>query len=381
MSAATPAASVVVGGTRSNRLLLDAYANPGVAAGWPLGDWSAVLGAARRSRTLGHLAIRRRDAPSPDRLDPRLQGHLRAAQFAVRYQNQMIRRELIELGDALRDAQAPVVLLKGAAYIAAGLPLCEGRLASDIDLLVEPTALATVERLLRSAGWQAKPLADHDERYYREWSHELPPFTHPARGIEVDVHHSITPAMRGAGVDTGALVAASVALEFHGHRRFRALQPVDQLIHCAIHTFKDSDLSLRLRETMDFDLLWRHHSARQPAQFAAALVARALELGQQRPLWWAIHFARRWLGAPIPADALATLPAPRARTVRAMDWLADRAMLPGARMERSGLDRLAAVVLLARYHYNRLPLAKLLPHLLEKSRRRLLEPKQEPDAP
>lgn len=381
MSAATPAASVAAGGTRSNRLLLDAYADPDAAARWPPGDWPAVLGAARRSRTLGHLAVRLRDASAFDRLDPRLQGHLRSAELAVRYQNQMIRRELIELADALRDAPAPVVLLKGAAYIAAGLPMAAGRLASDIDLLVEPAALAAVERLLRSAGWQAKPLTDHDERYYREWSHELPPFTHPARGIEVDVHHSITPAMRGTGVDTARLIERSVEVEFDGHRRFRALQPVDQLIHCAIHTFKDSDLSLRLRETMDFDLLWRHHGARRPLELSRELVARAIELRQQRPLWWATHFARRWLGTPIPPDTLSMLPAPSARAVRAMDWLADRAMLPGTHVERSGLDRLAAVVLLARYHYNRLPLSKLLPHLLEKSRRRLLQPKEEPDAP
>lgn len=371
----------VAGGSPANRRLLDAWAGPEAAAQWPLERWPAVLGAARRSRTLGHLATRLHDASVFARLDTRLQGHLRSAQLSVRYQNQMIRRELFELGEALRDAAGPVVLLKGAAYIAAGLPMAEGRLASDIDLLVDSTALTDVERRLRSAGWQAKALTDHDERYYREWSHELPPFTHPARGIEVDVHHSITPAMRGGGVDTARLIGRSVEVGFDGHRRFRVLQPVDQLIHCAIHTFKDSDLSLRLRETMDFDLLWRQHAAQRPLELSRELVARALELRQQRPLWWAIHFARRWLASPIPADTLSMLPAPAARTVQAMDWLADRAMLPGAQVERSGLDRLCAAVLLARYHYNRLPLAKLLPHLLEKSRRRLLQPKEDPDAP
>jgi hypothetical protein len=66
------------------------------------------------------------------------------------------------------------------------------------------------------------------------------------------------------------------------------------------------------------------------------------------------------------------LPAPSPRAVVTMDWLADRAMLPGDRMERTGLDRLAAIALLARYHYHRMPLSRLIPHLLEKSRRRML---------
>jgi hypothetical protein len=75
------------------------------------------------------------------------------------------------------------------------------------------------------------------------------------------------------------------------------------------------------------------------------------------------------------------LPAPGPGTIRLMDWLADRAMLPGERMERTGLDRLAAIALLARYQYNRLPMSKLIPHVLEKSRRRLLQPKEEPANP
>ncbi len=223
-------------------------------------------------------------------------------------------------------------------------------------------------------------LSTYDDRYYRQWSHELPPFTHPERGIEVDVHHSITPAMRGPGIATERLIERSIEVEFDGHRRFRVLQPVDQLIHCALHTFKDSDLSLRLRESMDFDLLYRHYVELNP-QLPDELVARAIELNQARPLWWAIHFARRWLGSPIPERTLEMLPAPSAATVRVMNWLCDRAMLPGLRMERTGLDRLAAIALLARYQYQRLPLTKLIPHVLEKSKRRLLQPKEQPDAP
>ncbi len=277
-------------------------------------------------------------------------------------------------------AGGQIVLLKGAAYEACNLRLAGARLASDVDVLVPRSDLSAIERQLQSAGWKAKEVNDYDQRYYREWSHELPPFAHPERGIEVDIHHAITPAMRGPGVDTDRLIDKSIEVEFDGHRRFRVLQPVDQLIHCALHTFKDSDLSLRLRESMDFDLLYRHYVELNP-ELPDELVARALELNQARPLWWAIHFVRRWLGSPIPESTLEKLPAPSASTVRVMNWLCDRAMLPGLRMERTGLDRVAAIALLARYQYQRLPLTKLIPHVMEKSKRRLMQQKEQPDAP
>jgi hypothetical protein len=273
-----------------------------------------------------------------------------------------------------------IVLLKGAAYDVYGLPLVQARLASDVDLLVRRADLEGLEKTLLGAGWVSAKMNDYDDRYYRQWSHELPPFVHPDRGIEVDVHHAITPAMRGSGIDTEKLIEKSIEVEFDGHRRFRVLQPVDQLIHCAIHTFKDSDLTLRLRETMDFDLLYRHYRELD-ADLDDKLVARAIELGIPRPLWWSIHFARRWLGSPIPERLLEELPAPSKGTVRVMNWLCDRAMLPGPRMERTGLDRLAAIILLARYHHQRLPMTKLIPHLLNKSSRRLMQPKEEPGGP
>lgn len=359
--------------------LLALYARPSTAPERSLRDWQAVLGASRRSRVLAHLSLRLAQAGVEGAIDRRVLGHIRSVRYVVRHQRQMIRWELHELAHALRAVPGPIVLLKGAAYIAGELPLATARLAADVDVLAVRRHLPEIEQGLRNHGWRAAELVDYDERYYREWSHEIPPLTHPERQLEVDVHHAITPAMRGAGIDTEKLIEKSVAVEFDGCRRFRVLQPVDQLIHCALHTFKDSDLALRLRESMDFDLLYRHYAERDP-ELPDRLVARAIELEQPRSVWWSIHFARRWLGSPIPERTLAELPSPAAATVRAMTWLCDRAMLPGARMERSGLDRIAAMVLLVRYHHHRLPLAKLLPHLLEKSKRRLLQPKEAPDA-
>lgn len=362
----------------ATRALLGLYACPASAPDAPGHVWSEVLGATRRSRTLGHLRLKLSLSGEAERIHERAQTHLASVAMLIAHRRRLLRRELAELGRATASIDGPIFLLKGSAYEALGLPLASGRLAADVDLLVDRLRLPVIEQALFAAGWLPQEMDDYDERYYREWSHELPPFKHPARGIECDLHHSITPAMRGQGVDTAKLIEKSIEVEWDGHRRFRVLQPVDQLIHCALHTFKDSDLTLRLRESMDFDLLYRHYAAAD-ATLPEQLAARALELGQARPVWWAVHFARRWLGSPIPESVLQALPAPSPATVRVMEWLCDRAMLPGPRLERTGLDRIAAMALLTRYQYQRLPLSKLIPHVLEKSRRRLLLPKDAPE--
>ncbi len=359
--------------------LLRSYRNPESAARLAAARWTEIVGAARRTRSLAHLAHRLERAGVLDSLDPKVAGHMHSAQVAVRHRRALLRWELDEIAHALEPLGQTVVLLKGAAYEVAGLPLSRARAAGDVDLLVPAARLRDVEQRLRECGWDAQELSVHDERYYRDLSHEIPPLSHPERGVEVDVHHAITPSLRGPGIDTAKLIAASVEVEFDG-RPFRVLQPIDQLIHCAIHTFKDSDLTLRLRETMDFDLLYRHYCELDPG-LDDRLVARAIELGFARPLWWSIHFARRWLGSPFHERTLQELPRPSQATVRVMNWLCDRAMLPGSRLERGGLDRVAAVALLARYHHQRMPLTKLVPHLLEKSKQRITQPKEEPGGP
>ncbi|MCL4747829.1 MAG: nucleotidyltransferase family protein [Burkholderiaceae bacterium] len=360
--------------------LLWSYRSPESAAQIAPARWTEIIGAARRTRSLGHLAHRLERAGVLESLDPKVAGHMRSAQVAIRHWRALLRWELDEIAHALAPGGLRLVLLKGAAYEVAGLPLSSARAAGDVDLLVPSTTLRDVELRMRECGWDAQQLSVHDEHYYRDLSHEIPPLSHPERGIEVDVHHAITPSLRGTGVDTSKLFAASVPIEFNGHRLFRVLQPVDQLIHCAIHTFKDSDLTLRLRETMDFDLLYRHYRELDP-DLDDRLVVRARELGLPRPLWWSIHFARRWLGSPIPERTLRELPRPSGATVHVMNWLCDRAMLPGLRLERGGLDRLAAVALLARYHRERMPVSQLVPHLLRKSKQRIMQPKVEPGGP
>ena len=53
----------------------------------------------------------------------------------------------------MAEVGVKLVLLKGAAYILGELPAGEGRLISDIDLLVPEKDLARAEEILCEYGW------------------------------------------------------------------------------------------------------------------------------------------------------------------------------------------------------------------------------------
>lgn len=368
----------------ATRALLALYADPSSALSISPAQWSAILGSARRSRSIGHLALRLAQAGVLHDVPQRVLEHFESAAFVVRRQRQRLRWELFELADALRAYGGPVILLKGAAYEVQSLPLARARLAGDVDLLVPRVDIEEVERRLSSRGWRSAELGDYDERYYREWSHEIPAMMHPDRGLEVDVHHSIGPALPGDSAAVAGLVGASREVSWQVlpgrpiERRFRVLQPIDQLVHLAIHTYGGSDLSLRLREVMDFDLLFRTYCGPVPDGLgegsveATGLLDRARELGQARAMWWTLHHARRWLGTPVDSAMLTGSGRPWRAAVAAMDWMSDRSMLPGVRQRRTSAEFAAELALLTRYQWQRLPVRRLVPHVLHKVRRRLL---------
>lgn len=374
------AAAVAVGSAvRATRLLCSLWAQPGCAVKLSPDDWREILGAARRARCLGHLGSRLASAGALHLVPPRVVDHLESTTVLVARRRRALRWELRELAEALDTLPHPVVALKGAAYEIEGLPLALARYVSDTDLLVPLEGLAAVEARLKSHGWVSAELSDYDERYYREWSHEIPPMVHPSRAMEVDVHHSIAPGISGDSDAARSLIRDSLPVRWtlpgvgRPCDRLRVLSPVDQLVHLGIHTFAGSELSLRLREVMDFDLLYRHRCIEQGSLDANDVLARAAALNASRPVYWMLHFAARWLGTPV-AEALRHASArPGAMVRRVMEANVDRAMLPGERLRRSHSEFAAEMALLGRYQWQRLPLRRLVPHLVEKGRRRLLE--------
>jgi hypothetical protein len=343
---------------------LRAVREPQIAVAWPLAEWQRVVRLGRRLRLLARLAESLTAAGLIDRVPPAARRHLIAELRLSRWRTAAMVWTLKRVATMLGGASYPLVLLKGAAYIGQDLPLASGRLPSDLDILVPLAHLQEVQTRLMECGWSEPELDLHDRRYYHEWSHEVPPMTHPLLAVELDLHHNILPPVGRTRVDAAALLQR---LQPSKWAPWQVLDPVDQVLHSAAHLFLDSEARDRIRDIVDLDGLLRHFGT--VPGFWDRLPERAQALGLAEPLAMACHFATRWLGTPVPRttlEAVASIGPPAWRRA----WLypvMERILTPTEPDDPpSRRQALAAGIQLARYHRQRMPLRLLLPHVWHK---------------
>ncbi|HVA14591.1 MAG TPA: nucleotidyltransferase family protein [Stellaceae bacterium] len=330
---------------------------------WGDADWDLAIRQARRGGLLARLEAQLRRHDLLHEVPPAPRAHLDAARILAMKHRADVARELRAITAALAPLGVPVILLKGAAYAAVDLPPADGRLFGDIDVLLPRDRLAEAERLLIRAGWNGAKTDAYDQRYYRDWMHELPPLQHERRQTAIDVHHTIVPPTSRFAVDGKRLRDAAVAVV--GAADLAVLAPADMVLHSAVHLFTEGEFGRGLRDLCDLDLLLRHFAARDP-HFWDGLAARAVSFALERAMHYALRFAACLLETPVPDRLLAIgAPAPLAEAV--MDRLFARALRPP---HPSCADRLTAPALFLLYirgHYLRMPLGLLMPHLFRKA--------------
>ena len=259
----------------------------------------------------------------------------------------------------------PLVLLKGAAYELARLPIAEGRVFSDLDILVPREELENVESVLMLAGWATTTRSVYDQRYYRRWMHELPPMQQINRGTLLDVHHAISPLSGRIRVDSKAMLDAVVPVD--GYDGLYVLSPVDMVLHSATHLFQEGELDHGLRDLLDIDGLLRHFGARPG--FWDQLVPRARAIGLTRPLFYGFRYASMMLKTPIPRPVLdaAQEGGPKPPLLGLMDALYLRALRPNHPTCSDHWTPIARWMLYVRAHWLRMPLPLLAYHLARKA--------------
>ena len=287
--------------------------------------------------------------------------------------------EIRLIGQALAGLGLPLLLLKGGAYAAAGLPPAAGRMFSDIDILVPEERLPQVEAALMANGWVSTLHDAYDQRYYREWMHELPPMSHILRQTAIDVHHSILPRTAAQRPDARLLRAAARALQGESAPPGAAiLAPLDMVLHSATHLFADGEFDKGLRDLWDLHRLLTHFGQHEPG-FWEALPARARQLELQRFMFYGLRYSSLLLGTKVPPAILAAL-APEGPPLP-LQWLMDalftRALLPHHASCRGAGGKVADFLLYVRGNWLRMPPLRLARHLFHKA---LLTPKNSRNA-
>lgn len=340
--------------------LLRALREPQSMARFDADTWDRLVRQAAAAGLLGRLGALAQRSGIARELPIGVQRRMLALLTVAEQQRRSVRWELVQLSRTLAEIDGPVLLLKGAAYAAASLAPAPGRLFGDIDLMVPKAQIDATESALMLDGWVSSHHSAYDQRYYRQWMHELPPMTHLHRGTVLDLHHNLLPETARIATRPDLLAAAAVPLD--EFPRFAVPAPCDLVLHSATHLFHEGEWSHGLRDLVDLDALLRDFGA--APGFWEALITRASCMNLGRPLFYGLRYCQRILATPLPADLLQRCPSrPGPLAVATMDRLFLAAFSTAHASCRLPGWRAASMALYVRSHWLRMPLHLLLPHL------------------
>lgn len=346
-------------------ILVRLLREPELAGSLSLPEWDLALRQSTSTNLSPTLLALLEERGLLDAVPTQPRAHLEWVRALATRHRQAVRFEVECIQAALAQEAGPLLLLKGAAYAMAGLRAGAGRLFGDIDILVPKTRLDGVESALMLHGWAGTGHDAYDQRYYRQWMHELPPMQHVRRRTSIDVHHAILPETAPVRPDPDKLRAAAVPID--GMPGLATLSPCDMVLHSAVHLFFDGEFDKGLRDLLDLHRLLQEFGDRPG--FWDALPARARELQLGRPLFYALRYCRRLLGTPVPAtvlDAVAPL-GPKRFLCMLMDGLFERALLPMHASCENAFSATARFILYVRGNWLRMPPGLLARHLFHKA--------------
>ncbi|KQS04333.1 hypothetical protein ASG11_08780 [Sphingomonas sp. Leaf357] len=262
-------------------LLARALRLPGQTLALDAAGWTDLLAIARAEQMIGTLAHRLNGLKLPSAVQRILEDARASAdqgRSVALWEAEVARRVLTPIG-------VPVVLLKGTAFVAAGLRAGQGRSIGDLDILVPRDDIDRVEAALLASGWEWVKPDPYDDAYYRRWMHELPPLIHRDRDRMIDVHHTILPLTARITPDAAALLADSVEIA----PGLRTLSANDMLVHAAAHLFADGDLAGGMRNLWDVHCLVEEYGTE-------GLAARAAHHGLAKETAHALRLAAALYG-------------------------------------------------------------------------------------
>jgi len=343
--------------------LIEALRHPHRLQTTDVGEWPELLAKARRTGLLAQIEKLASDVGASAVIPASARRQLvDAKQFARRNQTD-IRFEVNRIARALAGLGIDIVLLKGAAYLLAGLPPAAARLSSDLDIMVEKQHLESVEQTLLDKGWVRAEMSDYDDRYYRRWMHELPPVWHPGRLFMIDIHHTIVPPTSRYSISAGRLFEDVVPL---GEPRLSVLGRADMVLHSGIHLFTE-EFSAALRQLYDLHLLLEESGARDA--FWNRLTERADRLGLGRILFYLLRYPNAVFDTTVPAATKAAVSshAPNAAILAMMDTLVISAISDANTGTRFPSADFAQWCLYVRSHWLKMPPWQLFRHLSRKA--------------
>lgn len=331
-----------------------------------ISEWMALISLGRQldlNAQVYHALLRKNSLTT---VPSRARVHLESAKIACDTQQNAVRWEIEQL-TTLRSSV--ICLLKGGAYIHQNGIMSAGRFVSDIDILVSKDKVKSVEFELFTLGFVQSGHDDYDDKYYREWMHEIPPLQQIERGTTIDLHHNLLPIISGRHVNYNFLEQDFESTE---HANIKVLSTAHQLIHAAVHLFQDSEFSHSLRDLLDIVALYRELNN---DDLTERLIFHAEHLNAAKDLAMALYFAETLCNVSIPAEMITWRDnqLSRQRSWSLWRWCYRRIFLYATLSQRTFVDKIAGALVVMRSHVIKMPAKILFKHTVFKIRKSFKE--------
>lgn len=229
-----------------------------VAEGLTADGWSAVLASARRHGLLPLLESRvGRDATLGPRLPVSVRSALTDGYLHSRLRSRSLRAQLREILEALEEAGASAIALKGAYLGEAVYGDPALRPHNDLDLLCLPSEISTVSEVMEGLGYtprEGNPYVDYERL------HHLAPFDRPG-SVPVEIHRGLVAPDGGARLPVEELWERATEVSL-AECDARALAPEDQLLHLCAHMAVNHTFDVPLLHLCDVAYASRTYGSR-----------------------------------------------------------------------------------------------------------------------
>ena len=265
-----------------------------------LDEWSNLLDFLRANWIIPFVYRRIGSLPTECRPPEPITDEMRQAFQFGRVRSLHMERQLQEIIEAFREQGVRVLVLRGPALAFSLYPDPAMRPSCDLDLLVLPEQVVQARGILESLGYRCLARRFETARdFFREEC-----FVHqknPGNTFPIDLHwvhwelHHFFKGSEEVGIDDLFQRAWKVETPTLA---FETLDPVDYLIHSAIHLVMIHKNEMRLSWIYDTALLAQH--LKIPADWET-LQERCVALRARLPLEHCLKMAQVWAGLELPA--------------------------------------------------------------------------------
>jgi hypothetical protein len=327
-----------------------------------LKHWENIIHVLREVNLLAACFYRLEKEDKLTLLPPFAFKHMKAAAIYSSRQSEQVMFESKLLQNILDAESIPAVFLKGASYTLRKSKNSEGRVYSDIDLLVTKNDISNAEKALAKHAWRTKKLSEYDNNYFREWSHEIPPMFNIHRGTVLDLHHNILLPISGREVNVELLTENCQKIE----GGYTVLGYAATILHSIVHLIINEDVSNGYRDVLDITTLIKDNDS---PEFWQEITSLSSKLGFNNELYLALSLSTKYASLTIPNDVWEALN--KQRNNSKLNFLLNHvyyfALQPHSPKVQTLKHKVSISIVYILGHLQKMPLKILVPHLLTKS--------------